>query len=56
MLENLLISVPFASTKTPVCNAGNCPTVSHTCWPFLPIRGVLYIFVPGVTRGIEDVG
>ena len=35
---------------------GNCQTISHTCQPYLPSRWVLlYIFVPGVTKGYESV-
>ena len=36
---------------------GNCPTISHTCWPYLPRRWyLLYIFYPHVTQGNEDAG
>ena len=33
---------------------GNCPTIRHTCYPYLPSRWVLCIFVPGATQGNED--
>ena len=33
---------------------GNCTTISHTCWPYLP-RGV-HLFVPGVTERNGDSG
>ena len=35
---------------------GNCQTINHTCQPYLSSRWVLlYIFVPGVTKGYESV-
>ena len=48
-------SLLFASYFFPAF-MGNCPTISHTCYSYLPSRWVLYVFVPGVTQGNEDEG
>ena len=49
--------VTFCSMVVTFCPVftGNCLTISHTCYPYLSGRWVLYIFVPGVTQGNEDV-